>query len=175
MPKRKKIKTVKEKSPNSLIKSLKSLPKHSTGGRTVFRTSKAVALPKKSDERPLTDGQVQKFREILTRKRDDLLAVVQRIKSQDVPVDEAEIGDEADIATRSVEKEMLFELTDSEKQTLDMVEAALRKIEKGVFGRCESCLKLIPRLRLEVMPWARYCIHCQAEQEVPAPPPAPEA
>jgi DnaK suppressor protein len=81
---------------------------------------------------------------------------------------EEDIGDEADVATRSVEREMLFELTDSEKQTLDMIEASLRKIEKGVFGRCESCQQVIARLRMDVMPWARYCISCQAKQEVPS-------
>ena len=82
--------------------------------------------------------------------------------------EEPEIGDEADIATRSVEKELLFDITDNEKQNLDGIEAALRKIQKGVFGRCESCQKTTPRLRLEVMPWARYCISCQSRNEVPS-------
>ena len=115
---------------------------------------------------PLSDDQVQKFRDILTQKRDDLMRIVQRKKEEEI--EDIGVGDEADIATHSVEKEMLFELTDSEKQTLDMVEAALRRMDKGIFGVCESCQKGIPRMRLQVMPWARYCISCQAEQEVPA-------
>ena len=115
---------------------------------------------------PLSEDQIQKFREVLTEKRDDLLEVVQRKKEEEI--EDIGVGDEADIATHSVEKEMLFELTDSEKQTLDMVEAALRRMDKGIFGVCESCQKGIPRMRLQVMPWARYCISCQAEQEVPA-------
>ena len=115
---------------------------------------------------PLPEEQLEKFREVLTQKRDDLLAVVQRKKVEEV--EDMEVGDEADVATRSVEKEMLFELTDSEKQTLDMVEAALRKMEKGVYGFCESCRKGIPRMRLQVMPWARYCVDCQTQQEIPA-------
>ena len=89
-------------------------------------------------------------------------------EEQEFQQEEPEIGDEADIATRSVEKELLFDITDSEKQNLDGIEAALRKIEKGVFGRCESCQKTIPRLRLEVMPWARYCIQCQVRNEIPS-------
>ena len=133
-------------------------------------TTKIVSRPRpvrEVNEPPLSDAQIQKFRDFLTQKRDELLTVVQRKKEQEIQVGEIEIGDEADIATRSVEKEMLFELTDSEKQTLDMIEAALRKIEKGVYGRCESCHKNISRGRMEVMPWARYCIRCQAENEVP--------
>src|SRR5579863_6942378 len=63
---------------------------------------------------PLPEDQVQKFRDVLTQKRDDLFAIVQRKKEEEI--EDVGVGDEADIATRSVEKEMLFELTDSEKQ-----------------------------------------------------------
>jgi DnaK suppressor protein len=140
----------------------------------------SIIIPKREpvviremDARPLTEIQIQKFREILSQKREELVNVVARKKEQEIQVGEVEIGDEADIATRSVEKEMLFELTDSEKQTLDMIEAALRRIEKGVFGRCELCRKPIPKMRLDVMPWARYCIRCQSEQEIPAAPEPP--
>jgi DnaK suppressor protein len=130
---------------------------------------KTIQPTKEVNERPLTDAQIQKFRDVLMVKRDELLATVQRKKEQEIQVGEIETGDEADIATRSVEREMLFELTDSEKQTLDMIEGSLRKIEKGVFGRCEHCRKPISKMRLEVMPWARYCIYCQSEQEIPVP------
>ena len=78
------------------------------------------------------------------------------------------MGDEADIATHSVEKEMLFELTDSENRLWTRIEAALLKLDRGVYGTCESCQGAIPRMRLQVMPWARYCVNCQTEQEVPA-------
>lgn len=124
--------------------------------------------PKEGAERPLTENQIQELHERLIQKRDELSGVVQRKKEQEIQVGEAEIGDEADIATRSVEKELLFETTDTEKQTLDMVEAALIKIEKGVYGRCESCQKPIPKMRLEFTPWARYCIPCQARLEIPS-------
>jgi DnaK suppressor protein len=149
--KKAKVSKVKKSAPKLSIKVVKRSPVH-----------------KEVHERPLTDSQIQQFRDILTEKRDELLTVVQRKKEQELQVGEIEVGDEADIATRSVEKEMLFELSDSEKQTLDMIEASLRKMEKGIFGRCESCQTSIAKLRLEVMPWARYCINCQAEQEIPS-------
>ena len=121
-----------------------------------------------AEEKPLTAAEIQKFRDILTAKQDELSEIVHRKKEeQEFQQEEPEIGDEADIATRSVEKEILFDITDSEKQTLDGIEAALRKIEKGVYARCESCHKTIPRMRLEVMPWARYCISCQSRNELP--------
>ncbi len=136
----------------------------------ISKSSKPPITTTDVREKPMTESQIQKFRDVLVEKREDLLAVVQRKKEQEIEVADSDvIGDEADIATRSVEKEMLFELTDSEKHTLDMIEAALRKMEKNVYGTCESCQKPIGRLRIEVMPWVRYCINCQAEQEVPPP------
>jgi DnaK suppressor protein len=150
----------------------KTVPRKVASRRAVSQTSLRYAskpVIKKVSQTPvapLAEDQIQKFREILTQKRDDLMAIVQRKKEEEI--EDVGVGDEADVATRSVEKEMLFELTDSEKQTLDRIEAALRKMEKGVYGECESCQRGIPRLRLQVMPWARYCINCQTEQEVPA-------
>jgi DnaK suppressor protein len=121
------------------------------------------------EEKPLSASEIQKFRDILTQKQEELSEIVHRKKEeQEFQQEEPEIGDEADIATRSVEKEILFDIADTEKQTLDRIEAALRKIEKGAYGRCESCQRVIPRQRLEVMPWARYDINCQAKNEVPS-------
>jgi DnaK suppressor protein len=106
-----------------------------------------------------------KFKKILMEKRDDLLEVVKSKKENDMT--DAEIGDEIDSASQAVEKEMLFELTDNEKVMLDSIESALRRIEKGSFGRCESCGKDIPQARLKAIPWVRYDISCQSKSEKP--------
>ncbi len=45
--------------------------------------------------------------------------------------------------------------------TLDQINKALEKIEKGVYGVCEVCGKQIKRERLEILPYARFCIECQ--------------
>ena len=133
------------------------------------RTLNARPSRRSAEEKPLSSAEVQKFRDLLTEKQEELSDVVHRKKEeQEFQQEDPDIGDEADIATRSVEKELLFDITDSEKQNLDKIEAALRKIEKDAYGRCESCQKTIPRLRLEVMPWARYCINCQSQNEVPS-------
>lgn len=111
----------------------------------------------------LTASQIKKLTKNLTAKRNDLLEVVERKKHIELPA--TEVGDEIDTVSISVEKEMLFELTNNEKIMLDAIEAALRKIEKGNYGQCEACRKYIPYSRLKVMPWARYCITCQKKIE----------
>ena len=74
-------------------------------------------------------------------------------------------GDSVDQASQSIEKELLFELSDNERVTLDQIEAALRKIDKGTYGLCESCQKPIAGARLKALPFARYCITCQTGAE----------
>lgn len=160
-PKTKKV--TRKKTTSKKSSSKKPVERRMIMTKTIH--AKEIRAP---EEKPLSESAVSNFRDILMEKRDELLEVVQHKKETEMQIEEPEIGDEADIATRSVEKEMLFELTDSEKQTLDSIEAALRKMEKGVYGRCESCQRVIPKLRLEVMPWARYCIQCQSKNEVPS-------
>ena len=106
-----------------------------------------------------------KIKKVLTEKRDDLLAVVKSKKEHDL--NDVEIGDEVDSASQNVEKEMLFELNDNEKVILDAIESALRIIEKGSYGKCESCRKEITEKRLNAIPWVRYCIQCQSDSEKP--------
>ena len=110
-------------------------------------------------------GYYSRYQEILNRKREDILKVV---KQNNADVGGAEIGDEADVASQTFERELMFEMNDGERVILDNIEAALRKIEKGEFGICESCHKKISNERLHAMPWARYCIQCQTRTEDPA-------
>src|SRR5688572_4123165 len=113
--------------------------------KSISRKSLDIKPVRTAEEKPLSNSEVQKYREILSQKQEELSEIVHRKKEeQEFQQEEPEIGDEADIATRSVEKELLFDITDSEKQNLDGIEAALRKIEKGVYGRCESCQRTIP-------------------------------
>ena len=169
--KKKKTKVKIVVKPKSKLKRIKV--KSAPIIRSISRGASASKIARAPEEKPLSSSEIQKFRDILTEKQEELSEIVHLKKEeQEFQQEEPEIGDEADIATRSVEKELLFDITDSEKQNLDGIEAALRKIEKGVFGRCESCQKTIPRLRLQVMPWARYCIDCQSRNEVPTGAPA---
>jgi len=109
--------------------------------------------------------EIEKIRKILMEKRDDLLRLIKTKKQLDLQ--DVEIGDEVDSATQNIDKEMLFELADTEKTVLDDIDAALVKIEKGSYGDCESCRKRIAEPRLNAIPWVRYCITCQSNAEKP--------
>ncbi|OGS13428.1 MAG: hypothetical protein A2234_10020 [Elusimicrobia bacterium RIFOXYA2_FULL_58_8] len=75
-------------------------------------------------------------------------------------------GDSIDQATRSLDKEILFELSDNERKMLGNIEAALRKMENGTYGACEHCKSAIDKKRIKALPSARYCITCQSGTEL---------
>lgn len=45
------------------------------------------------------------------------------------------------------------------------VDAALGRLDDGTYGTCERCGTRIPPERLEIMPYARYCVACQQSGE----------
>ena len=51
-----------------------------------------------------------------------------------------------------------------EYKKLKLLNQALERLAEGEYGVCEACDNEIPRRRLEIVPWAKYCVHCQDEQ-----------
>lgn len=48
---------------------------------------------------------------------------------------------------------------------LDAIERALHRVEDGTFGTCVGCNQEIGAKRLEAVPGALRCIHCQLKVE----------
>ena len=44
---------------------------------------------------------------------------------------------------------------------LKLIDAAVRRLDRGEFGVCEECGDPIPPKRLQAVPWAAFCIACQ--------------
>jgi DnaK suppressor protein len=44
---------------------------------------------------------------------------------------------------------------------LELIDAALSRIQDGTFGECLHCGQEIGAKRLAAIPWTRYCITCQ--------------
>jgi len=66
----------------------------------------------------------------------------------------------ADLGTDSFEQQVAFSLLQNEEQILGEITAALERMERGDFGRCQACRSRIPAERLEAVPYARYCVDC---------------
>ena len=71
-------------------------------------------------------------------------------------------GSQAAAATQVFEQQRDLALRDRSNQQLELVDAALARLDAGTFGTCLRCAKPIAPARLEALPWAAYCIECQS-------------
>ncbi len=106
------------------------------------------------------------FRQALLEKRAELISVVQKTEEYGRQVNTEAVGmDLADKASSSYTKEFMFSKSDSDRQLLQQVVDALRRLDKGEFGECMNCGEAVERKRLEAVPWSPFCLACQAEAE----------
>lgn len=67
----------------------------------------------------------------------------------------------ADSAQATAERSQMISMIDGLRGQLAEVGAALRRIDEGTYGKCESCGQDIPIERLEAIPTARLCVTCK--------------
>lgn len=71
-------------------------------------------------------------------------------------------GSQAAAASQVFEQQRDLALRDRSEQQLELVDAALERIEAGTYGTCVRCGNPIAPARLEALPWAAHCIDCQS-------------
>jgi RNA polymerase-binding transcription factor len=71
-------------------------------------------------------------------------------------------GSQAAAASQVFEQQRDLALRDRATQQLTLVNEALGRLAAGTFGLCLRCGRPIADERLEALPWAAYCIDCQA-------------
>ena len=112
---------------------------------------------------------IQLMKERLEAKRAELKQQVGDLTEAyptDDPIDASEgAQDFEDTAVDFVETQQEQAIDVNERALLTEVEAALKRIEDGTYGRCVDCGKVIPEKRLEAIPWAARCVEDQAKLE----------
>jgi DnaK suppressor protein len=86
-----------------------------------------------------------------------------RLEAEQITVEKTE--DESDLATLNQERELLFNLHESDFVRLRSIQEAMKAVDRGQYGECVRCGEDINEKRLEAVPWARMCIRCQEETE----------
>lgn len=71
----------------------------------------------------------------------------------------------ADVGSETFERGKDIGLWDNAQRLLAQVDHALEKLEAGTYGLCERCNAEIDPDRLEALPWATLCHHCQEGEE----------
>lgn len=103
----------------------------------------------------------QALRQRLEKQRDEILNMYkQDLRAGQESADDG-TEDIVDRANNAYNRELMFSLSDTERNTLLQIENALRRMDEGSYGRCSNCGQSIALPRLEALPWARFCVDCQ--------------
>ena len=125
---------------------------------------------------PVRDGEDPWTEEELDEVRQTLIGDVDRFASQ-LQISEAELvgllwegnegagRDPADVGSANFERDAEMSLANNAREMLDQARLALRHIEVGAYGRCDSCGQPIGKGRLMASPRATLCVSCKQREE----------
>jgi len=117
----------------------------------------------------MTKTQLHAFKLQLAGERTALLGQLAQLRGGEVGRAQASAahfsGSEDSQAQRATERDLELALDDHETLALNQIDAALARIESGVYGECLDCGEAIALARLQATPQALRCIGCQQKFE----------
>jgi DnaK suppressor protein len=116
-------------------------------------------------EEYMNEAQVEHFRRILEGWKALLMAEVDRTLHH-MQDEAANFPDPNDRATQEEEFSLELRTRDRERKLIRKIDEALRDLENGDYGYCESCGVEIGIRRLEARPTATLCIDCKTLDEI---------
>ena len=129
--------------------------------------TKAVSARKvRYKSSPLRAEELDDFRALLLKQRQELLGNVSRMRAEALEKNRQDAAGNlskfptspADLGSDNYELEFTLSLMEGERKLLKEIDDALKRIDEGVYGRCEATGQAIPRDRLRFEPWARYTV-----------------
>jgi RNA polymerase-binding transcription factor DksA len=116
----------------------------------------------------MTKKQLEKYRALLQDLAVRLSGTARALEDQTLtPTGGQAVGNLSnaplhlgDLGTEVYMQELNAVLYENEQYLRDEVAAALDRIDRGTFGRCENCGTAIAAGRLDALPYTRYCVRC---------------
>jgi len=116
-------------------------------------------------EEYMNEAQLKHFEGILKNWKAELMQGVDRTVNH-MQDDAANFPDPNDRATQESEFSLELRTRDRERRLIKKIDDALKEIESGDYGFCESCGIEIGIRRLEARPTATLCIDCKTLDEI---------
>lgn len=122
--------------------------------------------------KPMLPATLKKFEELILKELKESVSYVEEInKDQSIGARESS-GDLSSYAYHQADQgsdtnlmEQTVMMMEKERDKIRLLNEALRKIYNGTFGICDMCGENIKETRLEIIPYASYCIECMEKME----------
>lgn len=79
---------------------------------------------------------------------------------------EGQVLDEGENSDVGFQEDLEFAVIQMKAETLNKVDAALRRLDEGIYGRCFECDGEIAERRLRALPFAVRCRDCEEAREI---------
>ncbi|MCB1136098.1 MAG: TraR/DksA family transcriptional regulator [Chlamydiia bacterium] len=115
----------------------------------------------------LTKAEIEQYRDRLQEMRRQLTQILEGTTkdAQNVDEENAYSQHQADQGTDDFNRSVSLELSSQEFAVLRQVERALEKIDEGTYGECDLSGDLIPKKRLDAVPYATMTVAAQEKLE----------
>ena len=151
-------------------------PKKQALARPGLPPIRPVVMPhvsKGPKPKPLTAKDLLFYKDLLLKLRDRIIDEISFLSRDNLNRSQKESSGDlsshsfhmADQGTDNFDREFAASLLSSEQDVLYEIDEAVRRVDGGTYGVCESTGEQIERERLKVLPFARYCVAAQAEME----------
>jgi DnaK suppressor protein len=129
--------------------------------------NKKKSRGEKSNRLSLIQNNLALLQSLVVKRKGEIMKEVQDLENRWEEAAEPQI--EVEERAQAIElTESYTPLDDIERKQLQEIDLALKKMDSGRYGICESCGKAIAMNRLKVVPWARYCRRdAEKEEKVP--------
>lgn len=150
------------------------------GRRVRMMSTKDISLTKKPKNTELKSGtaleavdvsgiktklskkELEHYSDLLLQKRAEILGLVEGMEQEALRSNGGNLSHMpihmADIGSDTADQDFALNLAEKERETINEIDAALQRIDDGIYGVCQATGKPIPKARLDAKPWAKYTI-----------------
>ncbi len=110
----------------------------------------------------MNEVNLEEIKEKLIAERELLIA---KLRGTNLSIDDSETPDPVDLAVKNYSKNVMMAVSENDSRQLVLINEALVRLDDDEYGLCQNCEQEINFIRLNAVPWARYCLKCQELQE----------
>lgn len=110
----------------------------------------------------MNELNLEEIKEKLIAERELLIA---KLRGTNLSIDDSETPDPVDLAVKNYSKNVMMAVSENDSRQLVLINEALVRLDDDEYGLCQNCEQEINPIRLNAVPWARYCLKCQELQE----------
>lgn len=122
--------------------------------------------------KPMSKKKLKKFEELIHKELQESVAYLDNVSRDQSKGARESSGDLSSYAYHQADQgsdtnlmEQTVMMMEKEREKIRLLKEALQKIDNETYGICEMCGEMVDETRLEIIPYAKYCIDCMEKME----------